>query len=79
MLAYILDYVTDADKEYVQDILIANMYYVSENRQHVASKQYCQGDDVRNRHKGAQFENNIVCIDAIICQNHQDTTQGRNE
>ena len=27
MLAYILNYVTDPDKEYVQDMLITNIYY----------------------------------------------------
>ena len=41
MLVYILDYVMDPDNQYVQDILIANMYYASKIRQHVASKQYC--------------------------------------
>ena len=79
MLTYILGYMTDLDKEYVQDILIANMYYASEIRQQVASKRYCQGKDIRNRHKGALFENSIARIDAIICRNHQDTSQGRNK
>ena len=35
MLTYILDYATNPDKEYVQDMLIANMYYAYEIRQHV--------------------------------------------
>ena len=79
MLACILDIVMDPDNQYVQDILIANMYYASEIRQHVASERYCQGEDIRNRYKGALFEHSIARIDALIRRNHQDTTQGRNE
>ena len=79
MLAYILDYATDPNHKYVQDILKVNIYYAFEIRLQVASKRHRQGEDVQNRHKGALFENSIARIDAIICQNHQDTTQGRKE
>ena len=55
------------------------MYYASEIRQHVASERYCQGEDIRNRYKGALFEHSIARIDAMIRQNHQVTTQRRNK
>ena len=67
MLVYIRDSATDPDHKYEQDILIANMYYAAEIRVHVASEQHCHDEDVRNQYKGALFENNIACIDAIIC------------
>ena len=77
MLAYILDSATDSDHKYAQDILIANMYYASEIRLQVEREQHCHNKDIQNQYKGALFENNIACIDAIIRRN--DTTQGRSE
>ena len=38
MLAYILDHVTDSNKEYIQGLFIANMYYAYEIRNAVATK-----------------------------------------
>lgn len=74
MLAYILEYVTDPNKEYVQDIFIANMCYAYEIRNFVASKRYSPCERIRNRHTDALFEHSITRIDANICQNYQDTT-----
>ena len=70
MLAYIHDSATDPDHKYDQDILIANMYYASEIRQQVELEQHCHSEDAQNQYKGAPFENNITCIDAIICRDH---------
>ena len=74
MLAYILIHATDHGKEYVQDIVIANMYYAYEIRNIVASEQYSPCERIRNRHTDALFEHSITRIDANICQNYQDTT-----
>ena len=80
MLAYIRDSATDSDHKYDQDILITNMYYASEIRQQVEIERHCHSEDVQNQYKGALFENNIACIDAIICwDHHHDTTQEKNK
>ena len=59
MLAYIIDYVTDPNKEYVQDIVIANMYYTYEIRDIVAFNRYSPCVRIRNRHTGTLFEHSI--------------------
>ena len=64
MLAYILEYVIDPNKEYVQDIFIANICYAYEIRHIVASKLYSPCERVRNR------VHSVACIDANICQKH---------
>mmetsp|Transcript_33295 Transcript_33295/g.37223 ORF Transcript_33295/g.37223 Transcript_33295/m.37223 type:complete len:110 (-) Transcript_33295:509-838(-) len=81
MLAYILDDVTDPDKEYLQDTFIASMYYAHEIRNIVAAEQYSSCERIRNRYIGALFENTIACVDDDVRGIHhpQDTTQGRSK
>ena len=78
MLAYILDYATNPAHKYVQDILIANMYYASEIRLQVASERHSQSEHVQNQYKGL-FEYNIDRIDTIICRNYHATTPERDK
>jgi len=81
MLAFILDDMTDSDKEYVQDICIAKMYYAYEIKNSVASERYSPCERIRGGFIGGLFGNSIARIDADIRRNllRHNSTQGRSE